>query len=602
MRNEDIDYLIRKGIPVTEYNIKNINQSEINKITTDLIINKDSLSLTKDTINNIYNYIAGIYNDTITEKIELRKKIESLMNKIEQDGIDIDQGISTLKEEVYTSMVLEQAMSGEIKTTLIKFNTSEILSNESENILLINDMIIADSSNYSSNKSVIKLEKYSFSNLTAFSRTRDSLFEAKIELISDSGIGYFPPPEKEVINNDISFRIEDNNDIYLSRNIDLLIDKKDSSTYNQIELKLKKAHIVSVYTSQDNKTFTKRTDKPRYIKDSIIQLGIISDRFIKIIFHKKKRDNVANGKNNYSIEIESLSILKTTFTGTSVMITNPIEIDGAYSKVAISVCDCNTEKDSANINYSLSINGNDWEPVRPIGQSNNSQLRNTVNTNIMIQNKFILLEDKEEENYSLKLPTDFTSSNFTRVFANNITKSHEDWIRERGMYYSIGILYEEKEIDFGNKEILLNGKWYSGIVTLKADIYKIGILDENYANIILERDNVVDLNNGEYSITTSENKVITVYDPLYPYNHKYIIEKDFDYIFQKEIYLEKDFNIHRSQDGKGSTISTISSYENLIIAYRLHKTDVNSIQIKAEMTNNELHLIPYIEKIILRLA
>ena len=75
MRNENIDYLIREGIPVTEYNIQNIDQSKINRTTSDLIINKDSLNLNQETINNIYNYIAGIYKETVTQKIEVRKNI-----------------------------------------------------------------------------------------------------------------------------------------------------------------------------------------------------------------------------------------------------------------------------------------------------------------------------------------------------------------------------------------------------------------------------------------------------------------------------------------------------------------------------------------------
>jgi len=607
MRQEDIDFLIRSNIPVTKYNLDNIDKAASNRTLFETDVASGEFSLDRDGMNQMYNYTTTLFMDGIDRKITLRDRVDMLMEDVEEDIKEIDKGISELKEESASSSVLEPALSGELETILMDFTDPSIISEDSSGIIIQNDLVFADATNELANKESIRLEKYTFSQMTSYMRSRESSDIAKIELVSRSGIGYFPDPEMNVINDDVKFRLVGESDREISRNIDLIIDRQDASLFNQVEILLEKAHMVTVYTSNDGEEYTISVGKPRYVKDSTIQITPTSDRYVKIVFHKLTHDGIHNGNNTYVTTINSLSLLRTTFTGSATLITNPIEISGSYSKLAMSVCDCISDGLSGAIGYYISINGQDWDAIRPVNRYKGDKLHkeSVISINAMVNNKFILLEDKElvggVYNYTLLLPEDFLKSNYLRTFANNITYSPDDWNYNRGIYSSIGILYEEKTIDFGEKEISLNGKWITGEIRLMPNIYRIDVRADSYANVILNRKNeIVDIGNGEYAVEDDDGSVRTVFDPLYPYNHKYIIEKEFDYVFQEELIEKEDYNLYNKDSGY--YLSTTKSYENIIIAYRLHESSVNSIQLKAELQSEDFVTIPYIEKIIIRLA
>jgi len=607
MRQEDIDFLIRENIPVTGYNIKNINNLDSTRRAFSTSMSSNSIRLDHRNLNDMYSYTTTLFSDGIGKKILLRNRIGDILYKINNTMDEVATAIVELKEESSASSVLEPAMSGELETVLLDFTDRTIVSSKSEGVIIQNGLLFADARVELANKDAIRIEKYSFSMLSAFMRSRQSLDIAKIEQVSDTGVGFYPDPELDVINNDIAFRIEGISDENISRKIDLSIDRQNSSIFNQVELSLEKAHMVSIYTSKDNKEFMRHTHKPEYIKESTIQIPPTSDRYIKIVFHKIKHDIIRNGNNAYVVTIRALSLLKTTFEGKSILVTNPINISGTHSKIALSACDCISKNEKGLISYYLSINGKDWESIRPVARTTGDLLHkeSVINVNPMVTNKFILLEDKEvidgRNNYTLGLPTDFVRSNYLRVFSKDITYSSDDWMYERGMYSAIGILYDEKTIDFGDNEISLNGKWVTNEYKIMPGIYRIKIRTDSYANVILERkNNITDIGNGEYAVESDDRSIRTVFDPLYPYNHKYIIEKEFDYVFEQELIEKEGYNLY-NKDSEYH-LSTTKSHDNIIIAYRLHKSSVNSIQLKAELQSEDSVTIPYIEKIIIRLA
>ncbi|MDB4534663.1 hypothetical protein N9242_07315, partial [Vicingaceae bacterium] len=459
-----------------------------------------------------------MFSEGIDKKIDLRDRVDLLLNNINTSIEEIYKEIGDLEEESRVSIVLENAMSGETKTMMLGFSDRSLISDESERVIVKDGKLYVDTTLENADKDSIRLEPYNFSSISAVMRSRESLSLAKIEFINDLGVGFYPEQDKDIINSDIRFRIEGTSDIDIDRNIDLIIDRKDNSEFNQVEILLEKAHIVSLYTSDTGQTYTKRTNRAQYIKDSLIQIEATTDRFIKIVFNKIKFDQIKNGNNIYSIIVNSLSILRTTFTGESLLITNPLEVTGSYSKLAISVCDSITEGQKALLSYYVSINGKGWEPIRPSGRYKGDELSKSsiINVNSMISNKFILLKDKIEgidtEEYTLALPEDFIRSNILRVFSDNITDSALDWDNSRGIYTAVGVLYEEKTIDFGPNEISINGKWVSGEVTLTPDIYRIKINSTSYANVILNRQNsVIDIGNGEYSVESDNGSVRTVF-------------------------------------------------------------------------------------------
>ncbi|RLA68537.1 MAG: hypothetical protein DRQ78_00175 [Epsilonproteobacteria bacterium] len=607
MRSEDIDFLIRSKIPVTKFNLDNIESSQASREAFSISMASSAINLNIQTFNDMSNYATTLFQSGIDKKVILRDQVDYIRKNTDGGIEDIVRGLTNLKEEASTSSVLESAMSGELKTLSISFDNDSTVSRDSEGVMVKEGVLYADTSKENSIKEAIRIEKYNFSSMSSFMRSKHATDIAKIELVSDSGVGYYPEPGLDVINSDIRFRLEGISDIDISRNIDLIVDRKDSSLFNQIEIDLSKAHMVSIYTSNDGEYYKSHTSNPRYIKSSTVQIEPVTDRYVKIVFDKLTHDMVRNGNNVYSVTVNSLSLLRTTFSGQSLLLTNPIKVSGSYSKIAMSVCDCISNNQQGKISYFLSVNGKEWESIRPVGRSMGDSIhrRSVLDVNPLVTNKFILLEEKEEENsietYTLPLPEDFISSNYIRIFGNNITDSSEDWIYGRSMYYATGILYDEKVVDFGPDEILLNGTWVTGEQRLMPDIYKISIRADNYSNVILNRkNNIIDIGNGEYAVESDDGTVRTVFDPLYPYNHKYIIEKEFDYIFEQELIEKEDYNLYNKDSEY--YLSTMESYDNIIIAYRLHESNVNSIQLKAELQSGDFVTIPYIEKIIIRLA
>lgn len=607
MRSEDIDYLVRNNIPVTKYNLDNIDLFNSARTSVRSDIDMAAVPLDIPGINAIYSYISSIYANGIDEKVIVRDLVDTMDLNMDMRISNINRALDELRSEVAASVVLEKSMSGQAETLLLTFQDKAIVSSESDGVLIRDKRIYADTEGNKSKKSAIRVEMYPFSSLSATMRSKKSLQKAKIEGVAKSGVGFIPQQDLPIINSEVAFRIESIADAETDVRLDLVIDREDESLYNQIELSLEVAHLVTIYTSDDGQEYTAHVAKPRYIYDSFIQIAPTKDRFLKIIFHKQNPDTIKNGNDTYIVSIRELSLVRTTFTGESTFISSPISITGAFGKIALGVCDATSYGYNALIKYYLSVNGQQWQAIRPIDRNTGDDITKSsiVNVNSMVDNRFMILDESVTTDtiteYELLLPEDFIRSNQLRIFGKNISDTPEEWIYERGLYNIIGILYTEKEIDFGDKEVSLNGKWISGKVTLVPDIYRIEVKAENYANVILDRSGTVtDLGGGEFAVESSEGLVRTVFDPVYPYNHKSIIETSFDYIFQKELIENDDYNIYNK--GSGYQVSTYEDNGTLLAAYRLYESNVNSIQVKAELQSVDYVTIPFIEKIIIRLA
>lgn len=607
MRQENIDYLIRHNIPVTEDAIKHVS---LNSGNTDLFIsnvNNGYLALDTKGINEAYNYIAGLYANCISKKIPLRNNLDSLGASIDERINDLKSSVDILREEVAAASVLESSMSGQTQTTLIDFSDPAIISNESSGVKISNGSLVVDTNGEKSVKSAVRIEEYPFSSMTAVMRSRTSIEKAKIEGIASSGIGYLPSLEDMVINADKAFRIEAIADLDLERRIDLLIDRKDSSMFNQIELSLESAQMVTVHSSVDGEEFTAHVNNPKYVKESSIQIKPTTDRYIKIIFHKRARDGIRNGNNIYSVAVNSISFLRTTFSGSSTLITNPISIDGVHSKIAISTCDSTSEGLDTEIKYYLSINEQEYRSIRPADRRSGEDMTKPsfISINSMVENKSMLLTDKEDvdggSSFLTPLPADFIRSNYIRIFSDNLTDSASEWNYDRGIYSSVAVLYEATTIDFGPEEISLNGRWVSGVVDLYPDVYIIQVKAGNYANVILNKlGNVKDLGSGEFAVEGTDGLVRTVFDPIYPYNHRYLVDFYFDLVFGKELIDKDDYNIYNKDSDY--FVSTSNIHDEIIISYRLHESSVGSVKLKAELQSRNPIDIPFIHKIIVRLA
>ena len=607
MRAEDIDYLIRNNIPVTKYTLDHMDLFDSARSTLRSDLNMGPIPLDIKGIGSIYDYVANLFKKGITSREKIRGGVLKLREDTAGRVANINKALDELRNEVAASAVLEKSMSGQVKTVAITFQDESILSDESEGITFANQRIYADPKGQKPVKAAVRVETYPYDSLSATMRSKTRIEEAKLEGVTQEGTGYVPSPDEMIINNDTPFRIEATADAEREVKLDLLIDRKDSSVFNKIEMSLEVAHMVTIHTSSDGNEYVSPVERPMYIYDSFIQIAPTTHRFIKIVFHKNKPDTVRNGNDIFLTTIRSLSLIRTTFTGESKFISTGIKIEGAYSKIALTVCDSTSLGHNSLVDYSLSINGQQWQEIRPISRTTGDTPTkpSVINVNKLVDNRSMILDESTTidgiTEYSLLLPEDFIRSNQMRIFGKNITDTPEEWRYERGIHTAIGILYTERTMDFGTEEVFINGRWVSGEITLAPDIYRLGVSASSYANVILNRTGkVTDLGNGEFAVESTTGAVHTVFDPLYPYNHKNILETKFDYILRKELIENVDYNIYNS--GNGYQVKTYQDNGLLLAAYRLYEANVKTIQLKAELRSGDNVTIPSIEKIIIRLA
>ena len=608
MRSEDIDYLIRNGIRVTESELRGMGKYDLHR---DSIINgleAGPVPIDRAGIASFYDSVQQSFSDGVGYLSQVVERSDLYTDALTKRITSLNSLIDKLKEETAAASVLERNMMGEINSLLLIFQDREYISDASKNIVINKDRLYAKPDQDRANKEIIRLEEYPISSITASIRTAVSIDPAKVENVNAIGAGYTDREDQLVINTGEPFRISGATRNKQSIKLDLIIDRKDNSMFSQRRIACEKAQMITIYTSDNKDLFEARVAKPTYVHDTSIEIAPTTDRYVKIIFHKVTEDIVSTGQDNISVTLKSLYITKTSFTGQALLVTPSIELKGFHSKVAIGVCDSTSLGLDTMITYYVSVNGAIWNKIRPVSSITNADLLtpSVLNINNASDNRLMLLRDKEKIEggqwmYDLPLPEDFIRSNDIRLFGRDISVRCEDWTQTRGVKEVSGILYTDKTIDFKDKEVSINGIWMTGKQTLIAGIYSLKVRLSNYSNVILDRSGQVKhLGGGEYSVTGIDGVFRTVYDRLYPYNHKNIIEESFDMLFKKELTLNMEYT--KAKKKEGYRIITSKDEGDIFCAYRLYTTNLSSIQVKAVLESKDNISIPFIEKITIRAA
>lgn len=602
MRQELIDFLIRNNIDVTEDNINMLEEDGIHSSSIDSILSIESRFDSK-TINKIYNYVVK----EMSKNVSVRDSLESRFTSISEDIVErfdyLNRSIAQAYEEIKSAQTLEKNMSGHVKTISLDFSDPALINENNTTTTISDGVIIGCSENISAaDKDAIRLKHYPKSSVSSNVRYSGNIVSAKIEKINDMGIGILPMPTDILINNESSFRLLAETDLPGEKEIELIIDKEDSEYFNQIEIRLDKAHLASFYTSEDNIEYTKITSRPKYIKNTIIPIKGTNSRYVKIVFHKNRYDYMLAGSYGYQVTINELSILQTTFNDVAIFETNEISIDGNFSSLSLDTC-CTFSNPKSNIDYKISIDDGPWEYVRPVDKHKVSEVMHPIALPIngYTDNKLISLTDFVDNKSSVDIPEEFLLSNDIRVFSGDITGTSAEWDTDERYYTVYGLALGPKEIDLGSTSLEINGKWATGNVTLSKGLYKIRAYSENYANLFNPLNaTLVSESSGEYVIKDSEGNTRSISDPLYPYNHKMIVESSFDYLFSRELIEKDGYTLYNNQNGY--KIATTESHNEVIIVYKLHVSNASSLKLRAELSSIDKTTIPYIEKAIIRLA
>ena len=412
--------------------------------------------------------------------------------------------------------------------------------------------------------------------------------------------------DEDIVNADGGFRVTGSMETAGDKRIDLILDKKDAEIFNQVEISIDKAHLAMLYTSDDGMEFTRVFDKPRYVKNTILPVGASSARYVKITFFQSKQSSISEGAYQYSIRFNHLNVLRSTLGDSVVFETNEISMPGAFTVLALSTCDNYSDKD-VDMSYQVSVDGGSWNKVRPVDKTSVGMIAEpvTLKINDYVDNKLVSLTEftstPSGHTASLELPSDLILSNDIRVFAEDITCACVEWKTDGSLRTVYGYLKDVSTIDIGPSEMQVNGKWATGVVEIQPGLYQLRVREESYANLFNGKNaEVIHSGNGEYSVTDADGGIRIVADPLYPYNQKLLIEDIFDLLFYDELIEKDDYTLYNG--GSGYNLSTSLEYDEVMVSYRVHRSNVNSLKVRAEMASRDKTTIPYIERILIRMS
>lgn len=609
MRNEAISKLIREGTPVTEKNIQLVlssnfgNNRAIDKILSESYLNNFSL-------NEIYNFIIKNYANIVSLIKSMEDEHEEVSESIANRSDFIGRRINDVYNEIASAQVLESKMSGYLKTINLDFSSKAVVDQDST--VSISDNVIFGIPNKAELNTEIEAvgKGYTLDNVDAYIRGSNvpESSAASIFLIDRNNTPIIPTQEDRIINSDTAVKIEGRSSISGSRQLDIIIDKEDNEIFNQINFSVGKAHLVDIYISTDGKDFIKLFNRPKYVKDTPLMVGTKNHRYIKITFYKDDFDRVDNGEYVYEIKFKKFEIVRTVLSNETLFLSNSIEVPGIYSKLAIDTCD-NYKNSGVEIQYELNVDDKGWDLIRPVNKlsSKDKVISPSVySINEYTDNKIIVLKDNEVDIngdilYNLELPSEFLTSNQIKIFADELSEEDNSWKQESIFYTVYGILKNPVTIDFGQEAISINGKWVSDEVQLTKGVYIIKVRKENYINIVnLFSSSITKSNKGEFDVKDSEGNIVKVYDPLWPYNHKLLIEENFDFLFREELFEKIDYTIYNSDSN--FKISTNKEYKEILIIYKLYQSEMSKVKIRAKLKSLDNTTIPYIEKIMLRLV
>jgi hypothetical protein len=607
MRAEAIDFLIRKGINVTEDSISKVLASGFSPKTPEVVLNTGT-GINRDFMGGIYDFALESMRSSLQTRADLESRFDKLGTDLGLRFDKLDRTIETVNQELKLAQVLEKGMSGYVKTINLDLSDQALINLVNTTATIAEGIafgVVKDSEGLAS-QNAIRMKQYPASAITATIRTQGDVTTGRIELMNASGIGYVPQMDEPVVNSDRSFRIVGESDLGGKKRMDILVDRGDSEVFNQIEVGLDKAHLAQVFLSEDGLEFSKVFEKEKYIKNTVLPVGSSTARYIKITIYKNKHDAVHNGVYLYAVGVTKFNMLKSTLDEVAVLETNKVAIDGAYSVLALSTCD-NFSDVNADITYKISIDDGEWKTIRPVDKKKVGNVIEpvTVRLNDYAENKLISLTDfsatKSGYTSPVDFPQEFVLTNDLRVFAEDMTETGGEWEGDSSYKKVYGMITEARSFDIGGTEMQINGKWATGLVKLNPGLYEVKVRTSNYANLFNSKNaSVVNEVNGEYSVTDNQGVVRVIADPLYPYNHKIIVEDSFDLLFKKELIEKQDYTLYNSQ--AIYNLSTYEKYNEIIVSYRLHQSNASHFKLRAEMKSSDKTTMPYCERALIRMS
>lgn len=335
----------------------------------------------------------------------------------------------------------------------------------------------------------------------------------------------------------------------ITMSVELKIDLKEMKEVSKVDYESFNDQSFGIMTvqvqySNDNYNwFDFPTDFP---VQNIYQKGIFAGtttemRYLKFILTKTSYDRVDEGRYVYYFGAKHIDMFGVEYDETgSTLQSKPIYpeersgMDAYVNRISIEACE--DVPSSADILYDVSFDGgNEWIPISPVNRSGPKfpQVASLNKINLEMSSAVgITAVDGvvDINNIALDYDASTLDAQSTTVWRNVGAQGDIDTVRiiQKGWffddeYYSCYIWVDNfygLEIDLGNTVAELDGASITGLVTIPYGRHYFRTRQTNWRSL------------GALTNITAETKagVITddvqgsITDPLYPYNHKYLIE------------------------------------------------------------------------------
>lgn len=586
---EAIKYLFEKYSTVTSTTIDKALES-------DYYSNQFSISSPYFTEARFKDYMMFLYTSFFNQKYDvdlLTTRVNGILQSVgdyyREIQVSLDDAISLSK----TANLADKSNSDHIYS--IYFSPSSSYNPEATNAVVEKGIV------YGLNKSTdIKSSgglKISRGNVVATLSEPGNTFECKI-LNKDNA----PFLNSDfIINTGDRFSISGVSKSQGSKEIEVIIDRKEYAAYNSVSIETPIPYIYTLYTSSDGVYYNKIGRQK--VLTSLLDLSLdnITDRYFKITVHLPRHTSESRDGYVYSFDVNSMYIHMQQYKDESVYETNDIEINKEGEFISIDTCD-NYQNKAVQISYQISIDNDRWKSIKPLRKASIYQdgLRSLIPIGDYNDMRIGILETYQESAgrnvFTTELNSTTIETNSFRYFDNT------HLFEESGNYVSVtGVIYEDKEYDFGDMAVLINGVIHTGKVTIYEGIVTIDFPKASFKKLFDSRNisNIEYLGTGTYKLTDI-NGITTINDPSYLTNGFTIAITIFgiDAILGQEI--TNDIQYTNSDDT--FTINTDTSVKRVYILIRKRIEKIGSVKLRVKMKSLDLYTRPELTRVIFRVA
>ena len=544
---------------------------------------------------NIKNYLMFLYTSYFYQNDEIDELL-SRSNAIRRKILDYTRELSVLLDEAI-SMSKVAAISDKSNMDIVKtiyYTPSSGYDIEKTNSYVEKSLISSPqddtTSDYNQSASVILKRDISVSITNGPDRSQCTVkdFNNSTLLESDS-----------LINSGKKFIV----DGYMSENIkadiEFLIDRKEYSFFNNIQANTDVPHLYTLYTSEDGAFFDKINSNPILTSNLNIQIDKTNHRFIKIVVHMPRATSSNSNGFLYRIKFNSMLLKVSQYKNVSTFFTGDINVDSIGEYVAIDTCD-NYQNKNVKINYQISINGGQFRSIKPLRK-----------ISIYEDGLISSMPISDYLDYKIAHLTEHTSESNRNIFDTSIDVNIFNSSRFRyfspnhrfvtgGNYTSVtGILYEDREYDFGQVGVVINGIVKTGKVKIYAGVNTIEFPSHSF-NELFNIDNIEEAKiDGNRIIIYKDGEIVNTIFDVDSYKNGFFMSID---IFGAKAILGKEVTdeIHIIDDTDGLYVSSPNDVNSLYILMKNKISNIDTVNLKIDMKSMDTFTRPEINRIIFR--